>query len=276
MTQANFFCSAAIESEASGGGYDSHQTDVAVRVRGLEKGFGPYKIHKGVNLDIPRGKVTYIMGGSGEGKSLLLKQIMGFIEPDKGTIEVNGEQLIASDKKNLKRVRKHMGILFQNGALFDSLSVYANVAFSLVEQLHLPKKDLDEQVESLLKSVGLTFDHSRKMPGELSGGQRKRVALARAIALKPSIMMYDEPTTGLDPLTTMMVTNLIRDVSKQHNLTSVVISHDTHVVFTVAEHIAFMKGGAFRYEGTPWGVFDSKDPDVQEFFALEAHRKRES
>ncbi|MGZ3654073.1 MAG: ATP-binding cassette domain-containing protein, partial [Bdellovibrionota bacterium] len=137
-------------------------------------------------------------------------------------------------------------------------------------------KELDEQVESLLKSVGLTFDHSRKMPGELSGGQRKRVALARAIAMKPSIMMYDEPTTGLDPITTMMVTNLIRNVSVQHKLTSVVISHDTHVVFTVAEHIAFMKGGVFRYVGSPWGVFDSKDPDVQEFFALEAHRKREN
>jgi phospholipid/cholesterol/gamma-HCH transport system ATP-binding protein len=252
----------------------SSGADCAVRVRDLEKSFGPFKIHKGVNVDIPKGKVTYIMGGSGEGKSLLLKQIMGFIVPDKGTIEVNGDRLDATDKKCLKRVRKHMGILFQNGALFDSLSVYNNVAFSLKEQLNLTRKETDEQVEQLLKSVGLTFDHSRKMPGELSGGQRKRVALARAIALKPSIMMYDEPTTGLDPITTMMVTNLIKDVSKEHNLTSIVISHDTHVVFTVAEHIAFLKGGQFRYVGSPWEVFESKDPDVQEFFALEAHRKR--
>lgn len=252
----------------------SNGGDIAVRVRDLEKSFGPFRIHKGVNVDIPRGKVTYIMGGSGEGKSLLLKQIMGFITPDKGTIEVNGELLNAEDKTNLKRVRKHMGILFQNGALFDSLSVYNNVAFSLKEQLNLSRKELDQRVEELLKSVGLTFDHSRKMPGELSGGQRKRVALARAIAMKPSIMMYDEPTTGLDPITTMMVTNLIKDVSAQHKLTSIVISHDTHVVFTVAEHIAFLKGGQFRYVGTPWGVFESEDPDVQEFFALEAHRKK--
>ena len=248
---------------------------VAVRVRGLEKSFGSFKIHRGVNVDIPRGKVTYIMGGSGEGKSLLLKQIMGFIVPDKGTIEINGDLLDANDKASLRRVRKHMGILFQNSALFDSLSVYENVAFSLNEQLNLTKKETDERVEQLLKSVGLTFDHSKKMPGELSGGQRKRVALARAIALKPSIMMYDEPTTGLDPITTMMVTNLIKDVSKEHQLTSIVISHDTHVVFTVAEHIAFLKGGAFRYVGSPWGVFDSTDPDVQEFFALEAHRKKQ-
>ena len=247
----------------------------SVRVRGLEKSFGSFKIHRGVNVDIPRGKVTYIMGGSGEGKSLLLKQIMGFIVPDKGTIEINGDLLDANDKASLRRVRKNMGILFQNSALFDSLSVYDNVAFSLNEQLNLTKKETDERVEQLLKSVGLTFDHSKKMPGELSGGQRKRVALARAIALKPSIMMYDEPTTGLDPITTMMVTNLIKDVSKEHQLTSIVISHDTHVVFTVAEHIAFMKDGQFRYVGNPWDVFESKDPDVQEFFSLEKHRLKE-
>jgi len=250
--------------------------DIAVKVRGLEKGFGQFKIHHGLNLDIPRGKVTYIMGGSGCGKSLLLKQIMGFIEPDKGTIFINGEQMIASDHRQLKQVRKHMGILFQNSALFDSLSVYNNVAFSLKEQLNLSKSETDKRVEELLLSVGLTFEHSKKMPGELSGGQRKRVALARAIALKPSIMMYDEPTTGLDPITTMMVTNLIKNVSTQHDLTSIVISHDTHVVFTVAEHIAFMKDGEFKYVGAPWDVFKSKDPDVQEFFALEANRKRES
>ncbi len=251
-------------------------SEIAVKVRGLEKGFGQFKIHKGVSLDIPKGKVTYIMGGSGCGKSLLLKQIMGFIVPDKGTIEVNGERMDATDHDQLKRVRKHMGILFQNGALFDSLSVYNNVAFSLKEQLNLSKKELDQRVEELLVSVGLTFEHSKKMPSELSGGQRKRVALARAIALKPSIMMYDEPTTGLDPITTMMVTNLIKDVSSKHQLTSIVISHDTHVVFTVAEHIAFMKDGQFRYVGKPWDVFKSTDPDVQEFFALEAHRLKQS
>lgn len=247
----------------------SSSSDIAVRIRGLEKGFGKFQIHKGLNLDIPKGKVTYIMGGSGCGKSLLLKQIMGFIAPDKGTIEINGEELDATKPEKLKAIRKNMGILFQNGALFDSLSVYDNVSFSLKENLQLSKKETDSRVESLLKSVGLGMEHATKMPSELSGGQRKRVALARAIALKPSIMMYDEPTTGLDPLTTMMVTNLIKDVSAQHNLTSIVISHDTHVVFTVAEHIAFLKDGLVRYIGPPKGVFNDPDPDVQEFFALE-------
>ncbi len=248
----------------------SSSTDSAVKVRGLVKGFGKFQIHKGINLDIPKGRITYIMGGSGSGKSLLLKQIMGFVVPDQGSIEINGEPLLADDKENLREVRKHMGILFQNGALFDSLSVYDNVSFSLKEQLQLPKSELDSRVESLLKSVGLSMEHSTKMPSELSGGQRKRVALARAIALKPSIMMYDEPTTGLDPLTTDMVTKLIRDVSIENNLTSIVISHDTHVVFTVAEHIAFLKDGMIKYVGPPKGVFKEKDPDVQAFFALEA------
>lgn len=247
----------------------SSSQEPAIRVRGLRKGFGNFQIHKGLDLDIPRGKVTYIMGGSGCGKSLLLKQIMGFVVPDAGTIEVNGQQLIATDPRNLKEVRKNMGILFQNGALFDSLSVYNNVAFSLHENLKLPKGEVDARVKDLLESVGLTFEHAAKMPSELSGGQRKRVALARAIALKPSIMMYDEPTTGLDPLTTMMVTNLIKDVSQKHKLTSIVISHDTHVVFSVAEHIAFMMNGAVRYQGPPQGVFRDPDPDVQEFFSLE-------
>lgn len=250
-------------------------TPSAVRVRGLEKGFGKFQIHKGIDLDIPRGKITYIMGGSGSGKSLLLKQIMGFIKPDSGSIEINGELLDVENRENLRRIRKGMGILFQNGALFDSLSVYENVSFSLTENLNLPPKEIDARVESLLKSVGLAMEHAEKMPSELSGGQRKRVALARAVALKPSIMMYDEPTTGLDPITTMMVTNLIRDISVNHNLTSIVISHDTHVVFTVAEHIAFLKDGKIKYVGPPQGVFGHPDADVREFFALEEKYRTE-
>jgi phospholipid/cholesterol/gamma-HCH transport system ATP-binding protein len=254
-------------TQAHSSSIDPHGT--AIRVRGLKKSFGDFHVHKGINLDIPRGKVTYIMGGSGCGKSVLLKQIMGFIKPDEGTIEINGDPLNCEDSDSLSRARKHMGILFQNGALFDSLSVYNNVAFSLKENLRLSKSETDQRVESLLKSVGLTMEHAYKMPSALSGGQRKRVALARAIALKPSIMMYDEPTTGLDPITTMMVTNLIRNVSAEHDLTSIVISHDTHVVFTVAEEIAFLMDGVVRYSGPPKGVFKDPDPNVQEFFALE-------
>lgn len=245
-------------------------SDVAVRVRGLCKGFGKFQIHKGLDLDIPKGRVTYIMGGSGSGKSLLLKQLMGFVVPDAGTIYINGYLMDARKPAVLKEVRKQMGILFQNGALFDSLNVFENVVFSLKEHMHLPKAELEARCEALLKSVGLGMEHSQKMPSELSGGQRKRVALARAVALKPSIMMYDEPTTGLDPLTTQMVTNLIKDISEENKLTTIVISHDTHVVFTVAEHIAFLKDGLIKYVGAPRGVFKSTDPDVKDFFALES------
>ena len=241
---------------------------VAVRVRGLEKNFGPFQIHKGLDIDIPRGKVTYIMGGSGTGKSLLLKQIMGFIPHDKGTIEVNGMIVDPEDRDGLSKVRRSMGILFQNSALFDSLNVYNNVSFALKENLHLSRAETDQRVESLLHSVGLSFDYGVKMPSELSGGQRKRVALARAVAMKPSIMMYDEPTTGLDPITTNMVTQLIKNVNKEHKLTSIVISHDAYVVFEVAEHLAFLKDGKFRYVGEPKGVLQLPDPDIKEFFAL--------
>lgn len=250
----------------------SNNSPNAIEVRGLKKGFGKFLIHKGVDLDIPKGKITYIMGGSGTGKSLLLKQIMGFLPPDEGTIKINGEVLNHDDTTNFKRIRKSMGILFQNGALFDSLNVYNNVAFSLHEQLKLPKKEVDDRVEALLKSVGLSMDHSTKVPAELSGGQRKRVALARAIALKPSIMMYDEPTTGLDPITTHTVTDLIEAVNEENHLTSIVISHDTHVAFDVAENLVFLKDGIIKFSGKPQDIWNINDAETQQFFSYERKR----
>ena len=242
--------------------------EYAVEINGLQKSFGPFHVHQGINLKVRKGTITYIMGGSGVGKSVLLKQIMGFIRPDAGKVIVNGESIHEASMRDTKRIRHSMGVLFQNGALFDSLSVYDNVSFTLKEQLHLPKSELDARVKSLLESVGLTFEHSKKMPAQLSGGQRKRIALARAIAMKPSIMMYDEPTTGLDPLTTDMVTKLIRETNDQYNLTSIVISHDTNV----AEELAFLKDGIVQYVGEPKGVFSDQNPDVREFFA--SGRKR--
>ena len=244
--------------------------ETAVKIKNLEKSFGKFVIHKGVNIDIPKGKITYIMGGSGSGKSLLLKQIMGFVIPDKGTIEINGKLLNPDDSDSIKVQRRSMGILFQNGALFDSMSVYENIAFPLKEQLRLRKKEIFKEVEKLLTSVGLDMDHASKMPHELSGGQRKRIALARAIAMKPSIMMYDEPTTGLDPLTTDMVTNLIKHVGQDYNLTSIVVSHDTAAALDVAEYLAFLNEGVIQYFGSPKDVFRNQDPDVRAFFARHA------
>lgn len=244
-------------------------SEFAIEVENLHKSFGQFHVHRGINLQIKRGTVTYIMGGSGVGKSVLLKQLIGFIQPDEGRILVNGESLTDAEDSERMRIRRGMGILFQNGALFDSLTVYDNVSFALKEQLNLPKSEVDARVDSLLKSVGLTFAHSGKMPNELSGGQRKRVALARAIALQPSIMLYDEPTTGLDPITTEMVTHLIRDTNAEHKLTSIVISHDTHVAFEVAHEIAFLQGGIVKFFGKPKDIFSQKDPEVREFFKSE-------
>lgn len=250
----------------------SNNSEYAIEVVNLQKNFGKFQVHRGINLRIKRGTITYIMGGSGVGKSVLLKQLMGFIRPDSGEIRINGRNIHDANPQDVRAIRRGMGILFQNGALFDSLSVYDNVAFALVEQLKLTKMEIDKRVDSLLCSVGLSFEHSVKMPNELSGGQRKRVALARAIALQPSIMMYDEPTTGLDPITTEMVTNLIRDTNEQHNLTTIVISHDTNVAFEVAEEIAFLKDGIVKFFGPPNQVWSHPDPEVTAFFKSEAKR----
>src|SRR3990167_3174995 len=242
------------------------KSEYAIEVADLHKSFGKFHVHKGINIKIKRGTITYIMGGSGVGKSVLLKEIMGFVRPDSGEIKVNGESLSGVDSHHMKEIRRGMGILFQNGALFDSLTVYDNVSFALKEQLNMSKRETDARVDELLKSVGLTFEHSAKMPNELSGGQRKRVALARAIALQPSIMMYDEPTTGLDPITTEMVTNLIRDTNAQHQLTTLVISHDIHVAFDVAEEIAFLQDGVVKFFGPPEMVWSQSDPETKAFF----------
>ncbi len=240
-----------------------------IEIQDLYKSFGEFHIHRGVNLKIKKGRITYIMGGSGAGKSLLLKQIMGFIRPDSGSIFINGVGMHNADRRTIKEIRRDMGILFQHGALFDSMSVYDNIAFPMVEQLELTTREIREDVERLLDSVGLSAEHSSKMPSELSGGQRKRVALARAIALKPSIIMYDEPTTGLDPITTRMVSQLIKYTNKKYNLTSIVISHDVRVAFNVAEELAFLKDGKVQFSGKPKDIFKLEDQDIHEFFSYD-------
>ena len=244
----------------------SHSFDV--EINDLHKTFGRFAIHKGINLKIRSGSITYIMGGSGVGKSLLLKQIIGFISPDKGTIKVLGKKVDRSKIAELREIRTHIGILFQHGALFDSMSVYDNVAFPLREKLRLSEEKVKERVEELLESIGLGLEHGSKMPFELSGGQKKRVALARAVALKPRVMLYDEPTTGLDPITKKMVIDLIRHSNKKYNLTSIVVSHDANAARSSAEDLAFLKDGVVRYFGSPEDVYKKEDKDLKEFFLL--------
>lgn len=230
-------------AESQGAGLAAPGEDTAIELRGLRKSFGALHVLRGLDLDIPRGRITCVIGRSGEGKSVLLKHILGLIEPDGGDVLVDGESMIHCTPTRRRRLLHRFGMLFQNGALFDSMTVFDNVAFPLREsKTTLSRKDLRELVEAKLELVGLR-GVSAKIPSELSGGQRKRVALARAIALDPEILLYDEPTTGLDPVRTHAVNELIVQTNQRLGITSVVISHDMAAVYEIADVVAMLYGG---------------------------------
>ncbi|BAI80589.1 ABC transporter, ATP-binding protein [Deferribacter desulfuricans SSM1] len=240
--------------------------EIAIEVIDLHKSFGEYKVHKGINLKIVKNAITYIIGPSGTGKSVLLKQIMGLLKPDKGKVIVLGEDLSTLNKKELLNIRKKFGMLFQNAALFDSMNVYENVAFPLREHTKLREKEIRKIVLEKLRLVGLT-NVEYKMPSELSGGMRKRVGLARAIALEPEIILYDEPTTGLDPIMTDVVDNLIYETQKKLNITSIVISHDIESTFKIADYIAMIYDGKIVMYGTPEEFKKTDNPYVRQFLS---------
>ncbi|MBZ4643409.1 MAG: phospholipid/cholesterol/gamma-HCH transport system ATP-binding protein [Deferribacteres bacterium] len=240
--------------------------DIQIEVKNLHKSFGDFKVHKGIDLLIPKGAITVILGPSGTGKSVLLKQIMGLIMPDKGEILVDGVDITKLDKKELVAVRKKFGMLFQNAALFDSMNVYENVAFPLREHTKLKEKEIRDIVIEKLRVVGLK-DVEYKMPSELSGGMRKRVGLARAIALEPDIILYDEPTTGLDPIMKDVVDNLIYNTQKKLNITSVVISHDIDSTIKIADYVAMIYDGKTVINGTIEDLRTTDNPYVQQFLS---------
>jgi phospholipid/cholesterol/gamma-HCH transport system ATP-binding protein len=214
-----------------------------ISIRGLEKAFGAHAILRGVDLEIPRGEVTVIIGRSGEGKSVLLRHIIGLLEPDAGEVLVDGISMTRASPRERRLLLRRFGMLFQNGALFDSMTVFDNVAFPIRESgQRLGAKLLAEKVREKLALVGLS-GVERKIPAELSGGQRKRVALARAVALEPEIILYDEPTTGLDPVRTHAVDEMILETARSLNVTSVVITHDMQAVFEIADHVAMLYDG---------------------------------
>jgi len=240
--------------------------EYAIECIDLHKSFGSHKIHKGIDFKIVKGAITYIIGPSGTGKSVLLKQICGLMPPTRGKVLVNGQDITIMSQNELVQMRKKFGILFQNAALFDSMNVYENVAFPLVEHTKLPKEEIDKIVAEKLRLVGLR-DVEKKLPSELSGGMKKRVGLARAIALEPEIMLYDEPTTGLDPIMCDVVDNLINDTQKQLGITSVVISHDIESTLKIADYIAMLYDGKVVLYG-PTEVFKTTDnPYVKQFFS---------
>jgi phospholipid/cholesterol/gamma-HCH transport system ATP-binding protein len=216
----------------------------AIRVRGIRKRFarGAPEVLRGIDLDLERGKVNVIIGGSGQGKSVLIKHVIGLLKPDAGHIWVDGVDLPALPEAELWRFRRKFGMVFQTAALFDSLSVEENVSFPLVEHTRRSKKEIREIVFEKLAALGLVGAEA-KFPGELSGGMRKRVGLARALVLEPEILLYDEPTTGLDPIATENVDRMIMDVAERFHVTSVVISHDMASVFRIADRIAMIHDG---------------------------------
>lgn len=230
----------------------------------IHKSFGDFKVHKGINISIPKGAITVILGPSGTGKSVLLKQMMGLLMPDKGEIFVGGVDITKIDKKDLINVRKKFGMLFQNAALFDSMNVYDNVAFPLREHTKFNEKKIKEVVFEKLRLVGLK-DVEKKLPSELSGGMRKRVGLARAIALEPDIILYDEPTTGLDPIMKDVVDNLIYDTQKQLGITSVVISHDIDSTYKIADYVTMIYDGKTTFNGSVEEFKNSDNPYVRQF-----------
>ena len=237
-----------------------------IRLINLNKSFRGQPVLKDLNLTVPGGQTTVIIGRSGGGKSVLLKHIIGLIRPDSGEIWVDDNELTRLKERDLYQVRKRFGMLFQEGALFDSMNVGQNVAFPILEHKRLPFAEVEKLVAEKLELVGLP-GIEEKMPSELSGGMRKRVALARAIALDPDIMLFDEPTTGLDPIMTAAIDDLIINTQKRFQMTCVVISHDIQSVFRIAHNIAMLSEGRIIEEGIPEQFRNSKNEIVQNFLS---------
>ncbi|MHB1843487.1 MAG: ABC transporter ATP-binding protein [Deltaproteobacteria bacterium] len=238
-----------------------------IQVSDLRKAFGDNPVLRGVDLEVEEGTTTVILGGSGSGKSVLMKHMIGLLQPDGGSVVVEGEAIEALGERALQRVRAKFGMVFQAAALFDSMTVSENVGFPLREHTKLPEADVRERVRQKLEVVGLR-GIEEKFPAELSGGMRKRVGLARALALDPKIVLYDEPTTGLDPITTDYVDDMILEAKRQLGVTSVVISHDIGSAFKIADRIAVLNEGVIVAEGPPAEVRRSQEPFVKRFFSL--------
>lgn len=246
----------------------------SVRVENLHKTFGgQYEVLKGVTLEFGAGKLTYILGSSGAGKSVLLKHILGLLKPDVGDVWVAGERMNDLYGRALSEVRMNFGMLFQNAALFDDMTVFENVAFPLREHTKLSEREITLKVKKSLSILGMTEGYE-KMPNELSGGMKKRVGLARAIIREPSILLYDEPTTGLDPVTRTTVDDLIETLKRELRLTSIVISHDIPAALLLADEIAFLHQGEIVFFGKPAEFKKSKHGAIRDFLAAEQRTLR--
>lgn len=237
-----------------------------ISVRDLYKSFGAHEVLSGINLDVEEGTTCVILGGSGSGKTVLMKHVIGLLKPDRGQVFVDGEDVVPLGDLELERVRRKFGMVFQGAALFDSMTVYENVAFPLREHSKLSEQDMRKRVDEKLAIVGL-HDVADLYPADLSGGMRKRVGLARAIVRDPKIVLYDEPTTGLDPITTDYVDEMILTAKVKLGVTSLVISHDVASAFKVADQIAFLSGGKIVAHAPPAELRESTHPVVKLFLS---------
>lgn len=240
-------------------------SDIIIKVKNLHKAFGKNKVLQGTNLEIKKGESVVILGGSGTGKSVLIKNIIGLVKPDKGRINLFGEDTGKFSINDWRRVRTHFGMLFQGAALFDSMNVEENISFGLKRQGKLPVSAIKDRVLECLRLVGLREDIVGLSPSELSGGMKKRVGLARAIAFNPDILLYDEPTTGLDPIMSDIINKLIVSLTDKLHVTSIAITHDLKSAYTIGKKIGMLYKGRIIEIGTPKEIQNTENPVVYQF-----------
>ncbi len=236
-----------------------------ISVRNLSKSFGSQKVLDDISLDVRPGELLALIGGSGAGKSVFLKHITGLLDPDKGTVSVEGRQVSNVTEREKGFARSQIGFMFQNGALFDSMTVAENIAFSLVEAGRHNTREIEQKVNEVLAAVDLA-GLGEKMPADLSGGMIKRVAVARAIVSRPKCLLYDEPTAGLDPVVSDSVSYLIRRLCVQNGITTLIVTHDMSSVMHVADRIIYLRKGKVYWEGTPRELLESDDPVIRKFW----------
>ncbi len=238
--------------------------ETVIEFRGVSKAFGSQQVFKGVDITFEKGRSTVIAGGSGQGKSVTLKLILGLLQPDSGDVLIGGRNIIGMSSRRLKGVRQRFGVLFQGGALLDSLNVYDNVALPLRERSSLDRGAIDEKVNGMLSQLEL-YGHGDKYPAQLSGGMLKRVGLARALMFSPEIMLFDEPTTGLDPQITLDIYRMMYKTQDEFGYTSIVVSHDIPKIFNLADKVVLLNHGEFLVFDNPEEIQLSTDPEISSF-----------
>ena len=240
--------------------------EVVISIKSIKKSFGEKEVLKNITLDVYRGENVVVLGRSGQGKSVTIQCIVGMLKPDEGSLKVFGDEVADMDDKQLKELRIKIGFLFQSGALYDSMTVRENLEFPLTRVLKLSDQaEIDKRVEEVLEGVGL-LEAIDKMPSDLSGGMRKRAGLARTLIIKPEIMLYDEPTTGLDPITSREISELILNMQKKYKTSSIIITHDMECARITADRVVIMNDGEYIAEGTFDELLKSKNTIVASFF----------